>query len=365
MNAKAKHGPRKYIKVGRSYPWRPNLVRLQAPWQKGRLVLCLGAGVSIPYGLPNWEDLLLSLLLRLPPSTDTRGSDDTDGWHQYFPHYRRALGQWMMEYFKFDPVELARVFVDDEKLRSNIRAELYAPLAKLGPAVPRRTSLDAVVALIADAKRAANPVPAVITLNYDDLLETKLEAAGVQSTPVFGPNAKVVGIPIYHVHGYLPRAGEIPKQDLVFTESTYHQISSSGFHWSVKTIMRHLHTHSVLFVGVSMNDPNLRRFLDMAYTEGEDPRHFATREDYSVEEEALDGAMEQIEKRAKKAAKEMGRDETKTPPQLRAAVKDVCEKAHEYDKQTLRSLGVRPIWVRDNSDIPSILDLIRTRIPDA
>jgi hypothetical protein len=269
-----------------------------------------------------------------------------------------------MDHFKFEPVKLARVFAYDEQLKTKIRRELYAPLAPPAPGCPGRTSLDAVAALIAEGQRDGNPIPAVITLNYDDLLEMKLREAEILCTSVFDRNPKVEGIPIYHVHGFLPRDGVIPDQDLVFTESDYHEISSSGFHWSVKTMMRYLHTHNVLFVGVSMNDPNLRRFLDNAHAFRQERRHLAIREDYHIPDDKLEPAMEEIERKALRFGQEIGRNETKKLEQLRDAIRDVCGKAHDYDKKTLNSLGVRPIWVRDNADICRVLDVVRTGVPD-
>jgi hypothetical protein len=356
-------GPGTHIRLGNSDPWRPNLVRLKRMWDAGKVVLCLGAGVSIPYGLPNWNDLVLALLLRMTPQEGGRRGPE-HRWHRYFPHYRRALGSWMIEHFRFDPVKLARVFEQDKGLLEKIREELYAPLNAPADG-KRRTSLDAVVDMIKSAEAQGSPVRAVITLNYDDLLETKLREVGVTCTAVYGPRMKVTGLPVYHVHGYLPRDGRIPKQDLVFTEGMYHNISSSGFHWSVKTITRYLHTHSVLFVGVSLIDPNLRRFLDACQTDGDDARHFAIREDYEVPDGSLDEAMTAVEKKARHFARDLGDAAKKPPEELRRSIRNVCEVAHNYDRDALRSLGVRAIWVKDRNDIPTVLDSIRTAIPSA
>jgi hypothetical protein len=75
--------------------------------------------------------------------------------------------------------------------------------------------------------------------------------------------------------------------------------------------------------------------------------------------------MGDVERRARQVAQEIGADEDKGPQQLREAIKDVCEKAHAYDKKTLKSLGVRPIWVRDNADVSRVLDVVRTGNPEA
>jgi hypothetical protein len=271
----------------------------------------------------------------------------------------------MIEHFDFDPEKLAQVFAHDADLRTKIHEELYPPPDQDTSSRRTGTSLDAVVDLIHAAQAAGKPVPAVITLNYDDLLETKLREKGVPCTSVFKPYSKEEGVPIYHVHGFLPRDGDIPEQDLVFTESQYHDISSSGFKWSVQTIMHHLYSHHVLFVGISMKDPNLRRFLDAANPDADDPRHYTIRRDFSVAEDEMDSAMSKIRLRAQKIAEKLGREETKGPEELRAALKDVCKKAHDYEKKALRSLGVRPIWVEDDADFSKVVQVIHTRVPNA
>lgn len=347
-----------YITVGSSRLWRANVQRAHRAFMQGGMTLWLGAGVSVAYGLPNWNDLVLSLLLRLP-AREAHGSRRTDtDWHAYYPHYRWALGRWMMDHFRFDPIRLARVFGDGPELCARIRKELYAPL-RADAAVPaKRSTLDAVVDLLAESQKSKERISAVITLNYDDLLEHKLRDAGVPCTAVFGRRAHVEGIPIYHVHGYLPQVGDIPEQDLVFTESAYHQVSSSAFHWSVRRMMQCLHGTSVLFVGLSMVDPNLRRFLDAAYDEGTDQRHFAILSDYAVKDRDLPSAVERIECLARTAGGELGRNEMKDRSQLRTAIQDMCKKAHKYDKKVLNSLGVRPIWTRNHDDVPQVMDMI-------
>jgi hypothetical protein len=353
-----------HITLGASSPRRSNLLRLRKRYCEKKLVLWLGAGVSIPYGIPNWNQLVLGLLIRHGLSGDPAGRRGIHGWDDY-SDYRQALGEWMIERFKFDALKLAQVFAAEGDLKQKIKDELYASLKPSVQDSTRNTSLDAVVQLIAEGQRTGNGIQAVITLNYDDLLETKLREAGIECTAVIRPNTKIDGIAVYHVHGFLPSSGSIPKQELIFTESNYYEASSSGFSWAVQTMLHYLYNYHVLFVGVSMNDPNLRRFLDVAHANGEEPRHFVIRQDYVVGDDEVELVVAQIQAKARKVAQRTGRKETEGRTELGDAILDVCRLAHEYDREALNSLGVRPIWVRDNADVSKVVEVVYKGIPGA
>src|SRR6516162_9188377 len=80
-------------------------------WQNRQLVLFLGAGVSIPYGLPSWKSLVLELLFEPAQGTRRLGN--------MWPHYRRAVASWMTDYFEYDPLVLARMVERDLRIRNS------------------------------------------------------------------------------------------------------------------------------------------------------------------------------------------------------------------------------------------------------
>ena len=347
-----------HILVGESWVRRSNLERLHEAWEKRRLVLCLGAGVSTPYGLPNWKELILGLLLRIK-ARDRNGREVT--WNTDYPAYQRALGTWMMEHFGFDPLRLSRVFQKRPKLRDTLRTELYASFAEPRRQDNKPTSLDGIVELIVESNRASRTLPAVITLNYDDLLEDSLRAAGIRCCAIYDGNQKIGGgLPIYHLHGYLPRKVSIPNQDIIFTEPAYHERSSATFHWSVKRIMRHLHSHSILFVGVSMADTNLRRFLDACRLDDDRP-HFSILKNYEINDTEFKEEMTSVHKHAKEYAHKMGRDACNKPTvnELKKVMRDACSTAHNCEWSALATLGIHPVWVSNYDDVPRVLAKIR------
>jgi len=91
--------------VGQSFVNQSDLNGLRWAWKQKHLVLFLGAGVSIPYGVPSWKNLVLELLFEQVEHTRRLGN--------IWPHYRRALASWMTDYFDYSPLVLARMVERD------------------------------------------------------------------------------------------------------------------------------------------------------------------------------------------------------------------------------------------------------------
>ena len=69
--------------------------------------------------------------------------------------------------------------------------------------------------------------------------------------------------PIYHVHGMIPQTREIESTP-VLSEKEYHKLYKETFHWSNVVQLQALNSTTCFFIGLSMNDPNLRRLLDIS-----------------------------------------------------------------------------------------------------
>jgi hypothetical protein len=89
-------------------------------------------------------------------------------------------------------------------------------------------------------------------------------------------------LPVLHVRGYLPSTKPIPEADLVFTEDEYHRVSFSPFHCSQTELVSLLRNYTVLFVGLSMSDPNLRRLLDASHSPNSGTNHYLLRTGYTL-----------------------------------------------------------------------------------
>jgi hypothetical protein len=241
---------------------------------------------------------------------------------------------------------------------SRLRSHLYA-----NHRVPsERTTLNAIGDLIARSN-ASRGVASVVTFNFDDLLERELERRRVRVQPVI--DAKRVngnGIPIVHAHGFIPRTGPISRKDVVFTEPDYHRLTESVFHWSLSFIVERLRKNTVLFIGLSMSDPNLRRLLD-ASRNSDIPPHWQIQKRHEIHDHQVLEVMRDVESRAREYAMVLGRQfsEIKNPRQLEESIHAALRQADSYDRQVFESLGVKTIWVDSFDQVTQVIDVIAAR----
>lgn len=345
-----------------------DLQGLRRAWQNKDLVLFLGAGLSIPYGLPAWKSLILELLFEQAQGTRRLGS--------MWPHYRRAVASWMTDYFEYDPLVLARMV--ERTLGSHVRSDVAPPLAAMDQSlflarlrghlyanhrVPGgRTTLNAVGDLIARSN-ANRGVASVVTFNFDDLLERELLRRRVKVQSVV--DARRVdgsGMPIVHAHGFIPQSGPISRKDVVFTEPDYHRLTESVFHWSLSFIVERLRKNTVLFVGLSMSDPNLRRLFD-ASRNSDIPPHWQIQKRHEIHDHQVLEVMNDVERRAREYATALRRpfNQIKNPRELEESIHAALRQADSYDRQVFESLGVKTIWVESFDQITEVVDAIARR----
>lgn len=103
----------------------------------------------------------------------------------------------------------------------------------------------------------------ILTTNYDDLIERALLGAGAnkrQIKPYVRRRTEppAGAIPVTHLHGYAGREGT-PKK-LVLTEEHYHRMQR-GRSWQEEYVTERLENSLCLFIGTSLTDPNLIRYL--------------------------------------------------------------------------------------------------------
>ena len=213
---------------------------------RGRLALFMGAGVSMGCGLPSWEELI-----------------------------RRVLN----EVWKHDPQ-----LVDVLMAERNILAARHAK-AKASTAFNRIVhkclyendiSLSPCVEAI-----ARSGIRHICNFNFDDLVEEALLANGIEpvvATPGENFESKHDRITVFHPSGMLPRfdrAAELDGARIVFSEDDYHNLYSDPYSWANVAQLALLTGFSVLFIGLSMQDPNLRRLIDVSRSRGFRNQHFA------------------------------------------------------------------------------------------
>jgi hypothetical protein len=128
--------------------------------------------------------------------------------------------------------------------------------------------------LRSEFERPKRRVLRVISLNADDLLEHEIHGSGSwKRAPALWPISRESQhprrgtpspIPVYHVHGFLPRArgryADAP-DTLVFTDLQYWNAVAHPHSFSNRIVSHALHDSHCVFIGLSMTDVNLIRWL--------------------------------------------------------------------------------------------------------
>lgn len=354
--------------------------RLITQYRNDGLILFLGAGVSVDSGIPSWPKLARDILLSSGvPSAEV---DDV----------MRALPSYISQF------ELARQLFGTEKdLIGALYRELYKGIAfknlveksprkyedqpgwpgwsEILQALERNETLDAIGKLLivfdGEAPRRNPQIHAVLTTNADTLLELYCEAKAEGKRVVTMVDRASVGddpdqIPIYHLHGTLDARGEnlsrpapcsIPAKELqgisddllpelVFRESEYYETIGSPTSFVNHTPQSLLRRLNALFVGTSLDDLNLRRWLHDSFRERVEHRARYLREFYwrrypDAEYEARVASIRHFWIRPQA---EWNKDGTQ------------WQVPRGYVDRVMRNLGVQVIWCTDYADMRKCLD---------
>ncbi len=376
---------------------------LKKAFSRQELNLHLGAGVSVASKLPTWDKLVLAMYF------DLTSQQRMKGWRP-FPNYLYAIAEWSLKN-THEPLEitarkLQKYFCGDDGRFDNaafidrLHDILYLPYLERieygDPQLPfelleRNNSLTAVSKLIKKTAWGHKGVRAVITYNYDNLLETALE--GFPSQSIYQETSLIADqLPIYHVHGYVPFGQKeiAHQQDIVFTEDQYHRIARDPYHWSSLVQVQSIAGGATLMIGLSMVDRNMRRILDAVASAPVASRNYAIllRPEFSS---PGDDQLDLIHEKAKEyfsmfeqsgVKSAQGPEDIMRPapniksdqpvftplagikggPRYRFEIGGIMEQVHALDiglqEYIFEKLGVTPLWIDDFDEIPRILQEI-------
>ena len=196
----------------------------------------IGAGVSVGAGYPSWSALLHDIGEELGV-----GSSDV--------HDLAALAQWSIQ---------------ESGSATRVRNVIKAQIGKKHP-VP--VSLEIIARL---------PVRHIWTTNYDTLVERSFEAIARPIDTISGAKdlslkATPGAVRLYKMHGSIERL-----DDVVISTDDYELFRSKRGAY-LPLLQAHLTSMSMLFVGLSFTDPNIRHVLSLireSFTDAP-PEHFA------------------------------------------------------------------------------------------
>jgi hypothetical protein len=233
---------------------------------EGSVTLVLGAGVSLGRGVPLWNEMARLVWQR------AMGTELKPAGHPFELQFAFELAASALE---ARPRAPASGGDGASPFAQILRGAIYRSAR---PADANDTLGTLAAVLRRDHARTDRRVTRVITFNVDDLLERAVHrdrTSTWKARPIVWPvsreshsprRAPHRPIPVYHVHGFLPRWPDSyphAPDTLVFTDAQYWRTVAHPTSFANRVMAHALHDSSCLFVGLSMTDVNLIRWLGM------------------------------------------------------------------------------------------------------
>ena len=266
--------------------------------------LCIGAGLSVEI-LPSWKGLTQEVLSRSMgvPLTDAEFAKIANGTGWGFDSLlQAALNAWLA---RGESEEGFSILLEDSLYRTlltkahclGIERQVVAAFAT--PQLLKKDEFAGVLEFLKDnapsthalaeillqAAHGECPPKAIITLNYDTVLETIIRMLEIQSQSAsagrheFPPANfwRIVGpagghtdaVPIIHIHGcVMPRTPRKrfrgphdTRESVVGPEMSYSRLAGVTGSWAQTTFLNYAYSDALVLIGQSLADPNMRRWL--------------------------------------------------------------------------------------------------------
>jgi len=357
----------------------PARKRLIEQYRKDGLVLFLGAGVSRGSGIPNWPELADTLLLKSGVE-----SADLNTVKKALPSYitqfelagqllgtRRRLVEeiyrGLYERMKCRPqlMEIPRKYEEQKGWHG------WGNVLKVLQANKTLKAVGELLIINDGAKTRRNPqIHAVLTFNADNLLELYCAAKTGGKRILTLVDRASVGehpdeTPVYHLHGTLDARGEnflrrfsatappgelqeithelLP--DLIFRESEYYETIANPASFVNHTPQSFLRRLNALFIGTSLDDLNMRRWLYDSFRERVVHRIKYLREFYMKKYPEAEYEARLESRRHFWLRPETEKDKDGRPWRV----------PKKHVERVMKDLGVQVIWCRDYDDMRSCI----------
>lgn len=265
--------------------------------------LCLGAGICVNI-LPNWNELTLGIVNKVFNYNWTIEKFEMhsknigfslDSWIQGCQNHhiniqnntRESFNQILESVLYKDLLnkakahnllnEVEKIFEKPDCLKKD---EVFMICDFFDKEYGNTTLLQLVKLLSKNDDEIKLP-EAIITLNADSLLPSLIRIYQIknynnQTAEFIQPperyvkitnsyNKKGNRIPIFQLHGTISPSFNSTfkdnRENLIFLEDSYNEISGSMYSWSQATFLYYAQNNKMIFVGLSMTDPNIRKWL--------------------------------------------------------------------------------------------------------
>lgn len=218
------------------------------------LTVVVGAGASMESSLPSWSELIEAVLEQASRQVFRHGTEqEQESWAKGLREAESLLGAAAV-------VQAAHTVSLDTWIEWALYRGLGAAAFPPGP----------IAGELARLKLKHRGQVELVTVNYDDLLEEaiNLEPGDVEAEPVAKkPRGPARGKRrVIHLHGFSGRRSS--QGPLVLSEADYQHMTAGA--WQEEFMLKALRRGPCLFVGTSLTDLNLLRYL---YRAAERPRH--------------------------------------------------------------------------------------------
>ncbi len=317
---------------------------LNEAYMNQELVLVLGAGVSMDYGTPNWNNLMQKLMMLTIEQNQDTALLLSKLFSNLFMPSSVIIGRYLQNHF--EDAQETLVFENE------VRRILYESTNK-----KEHSALMKEIAKFCIAAGKSPNLDSIISYNYDDILETYLTSLklDIPFKPIYGNGMvhKSGQLPIYHVHGYLPEKGRLDKDNhITLSEGFYHQQYSDIYSWNNITQINKFKDKTCLFLGTSLTDPNTRRLLDIARIQKGDRHHFH----YIIKKEY---ELEEIKEELKRLIQRKPDEQVTTNLKLDETASLLKQIIERFEENDCLSLGVKTIWVKSFDEYPELLSKVK------
>jgi len=320
---------------------------LKEAFNSGNLNFVLGAGISSEFGIPTWDNLLQRLLMTTIEQETDKALVLSKFFSKIFNPSSLIAGRYLEESFKDDKIK--------NKFEKNVRDALYETYEESAESL----IVDEIIKFCLAPGNSPN-LDGIITYNYDDIIETKLKEKNLDMPfeSVFGqainPDNNI--LKIHHVHGFLPRNGNIGSENkITLGEFVYHEQYSNTYSWNNIVQINKFRDKTCLFIGTSLSDPNIRRLLDIAKTQKK-----STKYHYIFKKKTNKIWLKNSINKLIEENPEIENDKININLKIDEAIDFLIELKNRFEEKDSESLGVKTVWIEDyDKDISEILKKIR------